>query len=766
MLEYRNLSPLEFEYVCQDIMQAMLQIPLRRFAPGKDGGIDLVDDLSNPGVIVQVKHYINSPYAALKQALKAELPKIRKQNPKQYFICCSQQLSPRQTKEIYQIFTEYMPSERNIVSLLEIDRFLCDPQNSGLLRKHFKLWLSATNILSELYNQDIFVDSQTLLYDVEKELPYYVQTDSYWKGKAVLESERLLMLVGNPGVGKTTVSKMLLLYFASIGYRVRYTTNGELADVKRSISADPEQKEIILLDDCLGQCYFRLRDTQENELSALIKYVRYHPNKCLLLNSRITIFNEAREHSPEFSQLFDRGVIPIRCIDAEEIPPQEKALILYALMRKFQVPDQYYQSIRKNKNYRTIVAHANYNPRIIEYAAWRHQDAGQPDDFFAFVMDKIERPQNVWKDEFERRMDRVDRYFMYTLYSLSGPNPYVEVDVLQRAFQGILQAIGADISVNQFENVLARLSRSLVRIVSRQHKILYTREPYYNLLVPTDSSREITVLNPSVNDYLREVFRSPVLREFFKQHACYVEQVIHMCETEEEVEDEVRKLAEDGRMMHMQSVHPDYSPAILLFFVVRLGLLDACYEPYILPGLQQFPTHYYVSRAFMLSHQKYNLIHALWQESFFSFYRIADKVNAPEGVKALCSNLDVESLVKVGNMLNHTLVFAEGWKREAFVAILRDELQDAGQYYLDGKTLNYDEEGMEVSFQSYCVDAEDELYDCLYRLEVEEIDPLDFEWDMAEWERGNKENSEMEESHGVGHYEENEVDLILDRPLE
>lgn len=118
---------------------------------------------------------------------------------------------------------------------MEIDRFLCDPQNSGLLRKHFKLWLSATNILSELYNQDIFVDSQTLLYDVEKELPYYVQTDSYWKGKAVLESERLLMLVGNPGVGKTTVSKMLLLYFASIGYRVRYTTNGELADVKRSI---------------------------------------------------------------------------------------------------------------------------------------------------------------------------------------------------------------------------------------------------------------------------------------------------------------------------------------------------------------------------------------------------------------------------------------------------------------------------------------------------------------------------------------------------
>ncbi len=55
---------------------------------------------------------------------------------------------------------------------------------------------------------------------------------------------------------------MLVLYFASIGYRVRYTTNGDLSGIKRAISAD-HSKEIILLDDCLGQCYFRLKDTRK-----------------------------------------------------------------------------------------------------------------------------------------------------------------------------------------------------------------------------------------------------------------------------------------------------------------------------------------------------------------------------------------------------------------------------------------------------------------------------------------------------------------------
>ena len=52
MLNYANLNDVEFEYLCQDIMQKKLNVELRRFARGKDGGIDLADDVHTKNIIV------------------------------------------------------------------------------------------------------------------------------------------------------------------------------------------------------------------------------------------------------------------------------------------------------------------------------------------------------------------------------------------------------------------------------------------------------------------------------------------------------------------------------------------------------------------------------------------------------------------------------------------------------------------------------------------------------------------------------------------
>ncbi len=84
MLNYANLSDVEFEYLCQDIMQKKLNISLRRFAQGKDGGIDLTDDVLQTNIIVQVKHYNLSSIDALIRSLKKEKEKIKIHKPKQY----------------------------------------------------------------------------------------------------------------------------------------------------------------------------------------------------------------------------------------------------------------------------------------------------------------------------------------------------------------------------------------------------------------------------------------------------------------------------------------------------------------------------------------------------------------------------------------------------------------------------------------------------------------------------------------------------------
>ena len=74
-----------------------------------------------------------------------------------------------------------------------------------------------------------------------------------------------------------------------------------------------------------------------------------------------------------------------------------------------------------------------------------------------------------------------------------------------------------------------------------------------------------------------------------------------MCETKEEVETEVRRLAEAGELIGIHAIDPDLTQSLVLYFVATLELLDEWYEPLILPGLHRFPSHYYVSWEFMLS---------------------------------------------------------------------------------------------------------------------------------------------------------------------
>ena len=93
MLNYSNLNDVEFEALCRDIMERMLNTTLRRFAAGKDHGVDLTDDVNKSTIIVQVKHYRNSTTTALVNSLKSELSKVTKLAPQQYYICCSRELT-------------------------------------------------------------------------------------------------------------------------------------------------------------------------------------------------------------------------------------------------------------------------------------------------------------------------------------------------------------------------------------------------------------------------------------------------------------------------------------------------------------------------------------------------------------------------------------------------------------------------------------------------------------------------------------------------
>ena len=486
MLNYANLNDIEFEYLCKDIMQRILGMQLRSFAQGKDGGIDLTNDIRSKDIVVQIKHYNKSGVHQLISSLKKEVAKVEELKPKQYYVCCSISLSPERVLEIYNMFSEYMDSDKNILTLNEIDGFLKNAENQDILKKHYKLWLDSTGILEDVLNDDIFVDCEVLLSDIETQKSLFVPTQPYYEALKCLEKQKTLFIIGDPGVGKTMTSKMLVLNFAAQGYRVRYVTNSaDLSALKKSLSMDKERREIILVDDCLGQAYFSMKENQENELLSLIKYVNMSKSKLLILNSRVTIYKETQKRKPDLIRSFENKEYDIFVLNMSNMTAIDKAKILYNHLKAKNLPAEYYSDIRKDKRYLDIVNHDNYNPRLIEYISLpTRYELIQPDAYFEYVIKSLNNPWDIWNDEYEYRIQKVDRILVMETYSFSDYE--VDIDLVREGFERkISEDDTIDKTINQFESAIERLNGSLIKVVDYKGK------------------KCLTVANPSINDYLR-----------------------------------------------------------------------------------------------------------------------------------------------------------------------------------------------------------------------------------------------------------------------
>ena len=517
MYNLANLNDYEFEILCKDIMESKLSIKLHRFAKGRDGGIDLCDDKELPHHIVQVKHYVKSSFSNLKSSLKDELLKIQKINPDNYYVCCSIELSPQQRKDIFSLFSNYMKNLSHIIDKTDIDDFLSDTSNNDILEKNYKLWLCSTNVLSMIQNQNVFIDCTEILNDIEKYTKLFVTTKAYFECRDKLIHKNVIIIIGTPGVGKSTISKMLLLFFASNNYTVRYVTDNNIKDIKNILSRDIAKKEIILLDDFLGQHYLKLNERQPNELKSLISFVEKNPNKKIIMNSRITIINEAYSSSLDFANLFDNYEKDNYLIDLDKMSFLEKAEILYNHLYFNDLPIAFLLNVKKDKNYLSIVKHKNYNPRIIEFVTkTKNYINVPPDNYVEYIMSKLNNPDSVWEDEFRNRLEEYDRILLNTIYSLT--NDKIEINILEKAFNKRLLTVTNNTTLNIFDEVINRLNNSLIKIIVDRRK------------------RYISVINPSVNDFLnKKIFNNPNEQVIIINNARYIEQLIKFKQNKKQI---------------------------------------------------------------------------------------------------------------------------------------------------------------------------------------------------------------------------------------
>lgn len=316
-----------------------------------------------------------------------------------------------------------------------------------------------------------------------------------------------------------------------------------------------KQMEVILLDDCLGQHYFRMKEVKPGELLSLIKYIAMNKQKMLIMNSRVTIFQEAKEQSVELKQFAEDERFRIKILDMNRLSVVDKGRILRNHLFAKEVPEEYYRDICRERNYSKIVQHKNYTPRIMEYVTRKanYKDV-RPEKYYLFITDCLNNPREIWRDEFMNRIRPEDRIFLTTLYSLTDTT--IELSRLQSAFyERIKNEIQIDTSRDVWESVLRRLEGAFIILIDR------------------NGQREIGVLNPSVNDFLKEYLEENVPeRENIRRCAIDAGQI------ERGFSDEIKDLLETGRILEFYFENDEDRYNIVVNGICDYGVLHERYK--------------------------------------------------------------------------------------------------------------------------------------------------------------------------------------------
>lgn len=668
MLNFANLSDLEFEYLCKDVMSVMLKVPLERFGPGRDDGVDLTDHAWQKNIVVQVKHYIATDVRGLIASLKKEVPKVQALHPKQYYICCPKELTVNNKKEIYLLFQDYMDSSANIITLTELNDFLEQEENAEILRRHFKLWLESTNILTTILTNDICIDSEAMLYDIQSRANLFVQTRAYDQALECLQKNNVLIIIGAPGVGKTITSQMLVLYYAVQRYRVRYTTDGaDLAGLKKALSQSRETKEVILLDDCFGQAYFSMKETQENELLSLIRHIKMNPNKVLIMNSRVTIYREAQERTPALVNSLDRKEYKAYVIDMSQISDVEKARIFYHHLYFGEVPAPYRAEIRKNKRYLQIVRHKNYNPRIVEFVCSRQQlESSKPDQYFDFIMQCLDYPEQIWKNEYEQRLAASDRMLLMTLYSLT--NTTVSAEHLKRCYEYRISRIPEiDHSINHFRRAVARLQESMIQIIDQRGK------------------KMISVVNPSVNDFLASYLENnePDKQELLK-NAINVSQLYRLM-SKEQREATLHQLFSNGEILNYVFEDKKAQMDFIAGYCAEHQIMDIRYQPFLISYVRSM--HDIITPGGLRLYERM-MTTWIFEPKMRTFYGLDQMVRDLSELQEILDNHELDDMVIL--LLKIDDLFT-GAARGSYIRIARQALKESAEFYCsDVSAANYD----------------------------------------------------------------------------
>lgn len=485
--DFSTLNDKEFEILCLDLLNNKYDLNLQAFKVGKDKGIDLrySSKSNNNEIVVQAKQYSGSKFAQLKHSLlKKEIVKVGKLKPERYIIVTSLPLSASEKDELKQGLNPFVKTSNDILGKDDLNTLLREFPH--IEKSHFKLWFSSVTILETILNNAIESRTQYHLKKIKNKIPFYVVTKKLDSALKILNKEKLLLITGQPGIGKTTLADMILFEKAYSGFRVYKVEN--IREAEDVISNNPEDKQLFYFDDFLGSNYLEIINTvkRESQITSFVDRIRFSSNKFLLLTTRTVILNYAKEnyerigHSEIGSRQFELKLTDYSLL--------EKAKILYNHLFFKNIPEYLLDSILDDKFYFHIIRHLNYTPRIIDFITDEARISSfTKDNYRDYILGNLRNPSEIWRYSFNNQISHEDRCLLLTLFSFAAN---IEDRILYSAFENRMTYEKREhnqiIQSNQFRiSIRLLLNGFILSTINSEEK-----------------TRDFSFINPSLVDFL------------------------------------------------------------------------------------------------------------------------------------------------------------------------------------------------------------------------------------------------------------------------